>query len=410
MATIESSPLAKAVDRGEGRPVHELALRIGVVFPGDPTAATTASGIPAGVARGLKEIGVEPVPLRAEPPEPLNSAVWNLVAALRIHRVWSNRPRETVRMARKVAYSGPELALLRSWAARSAFNRALPLDGVVQVGTGFSLPATLPAATFEDMTVPQAVRLGYPHWRALSARAVAARMKRQGRAYSQAKACCTRTHWAADSIVEDYGVPPAKVHAVGVGRNHDPRPSERDWHNPRFLFIGREWERKNGPGVLRAFQRLRAENPGATLDVVGKHPPIELPGVIGHGPLRENDPAERATLEGLFERATCYVMPSHHEPAGIVYVEAGAAGVASIGTTRGGAGELIGDAGRLVDPDDDEALLAAMRELANPSTAARLGAEARRRAAFFTWRAVAERLVRALDPPGVEVDSLADFL
>ena len=39
----------------------------------------------------------------------------------------------------------------------------------------------------------------------------------------------------------------------------------------------------------------------------------------------------------------------------------------------------------------------AMLRLADPATAARLGAAAKRRAEEFTWTAVAQRLLRALE-------------
>ena len=103
-------------------------------------------------------------------------------------------------------------------------------------------------------------------------------------------------------------------------------------------------------------------------------------------------------------------MPSLHEPAGIVYVEAGGAGIASIGTTNGGAATMIGPGGILVDPLDQEQIAAAMLELANPGTAQRLGELAYRHSALFTWRKVAERLIRALAPHGVDTGGLAEFL
>ena len=194
-----------------------------------------------------------------------------------------------------------------------------------------------------------------------------------------------------------------------MGRNHDPSPVERDWSVPRFLFVGRDWVGKNGAGVMRAFARLRSEIPEARLDVVGD-PPLHAPGVTGHGPLRLNVPAERARAEVLFQRATCFVMPSHFEASAIVYAEAAAAGLPSIGTSVGGSRELIGDGGRLVDPADDDDLLDAMRALAEPGTAERLGALSLERSALFTWRAVAERLLRALALPGASPAGLAPFL
>ena len=75
----------------------------------------------------------------------------------------------------------------------------------------------------------------------------------------------------------------------------------------------------------------------------------------------------------LFSAATCFVMPSRFEPFGIAYVEAGMAGLASIGTTVGGAATAVGEGGILVNPDDPPALTEAMRILAQPAEAARLG-------------------------------------
>jgi glycosyltransferase involved in cell wall biosynthesis len=184
----------------------------------------------------------------------------------------------------------------------------------------------------------------------------------------------------------------------------------RDWSTPHFLFIGKDWEGKNGEAVVRAFDRLRRDTPEATLDIVGNHPPLDSAGVTGHGPLSLDDPASRRRIEALYRRATCFVLPSHYEASALVYVEAGAAGLPCIGTINGGTRDLVGDAGRLVDPLDDEGLYQAMRELSNPATAEALGAIARERAPLFSWRAVAERIVRALQLPGVRLEAYAEFL
>jgi len=99
------------------------------------------------------------------------------------------------------------------------------------------------------------------------------------------------------------------------------------------------------------------------------------------------------------------------EPLGIVYAEAAAAGVPSIGSTAGGARTIIGDeGGRLTPPGDPAALEAAMLELCDPETARRMGEAARERAQAFTWDAVAGRMLRALAPPGVDLDDLPGFL
>ena len=272
-------------------------------------------------------------------------------------------------------------------------------DAVIQIGTGYAVPPGPRVATFEDLTIPQAVSLDYPGWDQLSAAAIRSRKDLQRRSYERATACCSSTLWASESVISDYGIDRAKVHAVGIGRNSEPTPpAERDWSTPRFLFVGLDWEGKNGPGVLRAFARVRALIPEARLDVVGAHPPIDAPGVHGHGVMVMGVAEDKARLERLFEAATCFVLPSHRDAAGIVYLEAAAAGLPVIGSAAGGPRDLIGDGGCVVDPADDEALFEAMRAYSDPALAQKLGAAGLRRAPRFTWRAVAGRMAHALAP------------
>lgn len=384
---------------------------VGLLFPGEPRHPATWSGTPAGLAGGLERADVAVVPLRAEAPPAIARAATGAVALLRLHRTLRPPLAGARALTRAVARASPELGTVQTWAARASLRRSASLDGIVQIGAGYEpRPSGTPLVTYEDITIAQAVELGYPEWRTLSRRAVAARIDRQRRVYEHAVACCMTTSWAAESVVRDYGVAPEKVHAVGVGLNHRTEPVERDWSTPRFLFVGRDWEGKNGPMLLDVFRRLRAEIPEARLDVVGRHPPLADPGVNGHGFLRLGQPDERARLVRLLGDATCFVLPSRYEASALAYVEACAAGLPCIGTAVGGSHQLIGEGGCVVDPRDPDALLAAMRDLCDPETAARLGAAGRVHSALFTWDAVAGRILRALRPDGVAVAPLPAFL
>jgi glycosyltransferase involved in cell wall biosynthesis len=370
--------------------------RIGVAFPGDPANRATWSGTPSGVMRGLAEIGVEPVAIQAEPSPLVRAATLNAVTIAYL------RPGRSLRAValrgRAAAWASPAMAAVNSWASPKRLRQAGALDGIVQIGTGYTLDTDIPIATFEDMTIEQTRGHAYAGWSDISERALQNRIERQRRIYDQAVACCLTSRWAAESVIDDYGIAPAKVHVVGVGRNHTaPAEIERDWTTPRFLFVGMDWPRKNGDAVVQAFARLRETLPDARLDLVGAHPPVDAPGVTGHGVLRMDDPDQHAKLERLFGEATCFVMPSLSEASAIAYVEAGAAGLPSIGTTSGGSDYLIGEGGVVVDPHDHAALLAAMHRLADPVTAQRMGAAAKLRSRMFTWPEVARRLVRALE-------------
>jgi glycosyltransferase involved in cell wall biosynthesis len=195
---------------------------------------------------------------------------------------------------------------------------------------------------------------------------------------------------------DDYGITESQLRVVGMG--HRPRVAnpDRDWSVPRLLFVGVDWRRKNGAALVEAFAELRRDRPDATLDLVGQHPPIDMPGVTGHGFLPREDPAAQAKLDGLYTKATMFVLPSRFDPSPISYLEAASAGIPVIATTEGGAGELLGAAAEEVHPDDRGALLTAMRRLSDPETAQRMGHEGARRAADSTWAAVAHRILVAL--------------
>jgi glycosyltransferase involved in cell wall biosynthesis len=365
-----------------------MSTDLHVVFPGDGARAGSWSGIPGGLLQGLGELGVDASHISAEPPRVVRLP---LTLALSVARRSSRRA---------VTEGSAEVAALRSIALRARLLWTRAHGPIVQVGTGYAVPPGRPVVTLEDMTIRQAIALGIPEWRAQPEHSVRARVRLQRASYARALGCCVASDWAAQSVVSDYGIPSQKVHVVGLGRNHDPRPVPRDWTQPRFLFVGLDWSRKGGPELLRAFRDLRDRVPEATLDVVGAHPRLDAAGVRGHGPLALNAHGTNDRLQDLFETATCCVMPSSFEPFGIVHVEAAAAGVPSIGTTVGGAAYAIGSrAGLLVRPGDEEGLLGAMLELSNPDTAMRMGAAALERSGRFTWRAVAERVLAALDTP-----------
>lgn len=355
--------------------------RVALVYRSGKPKESAWSGTPAGLAHGLSALGFKAEFIDAEPRR----------SVVRLAQIWTTLAYGN----RSGGMLAPEIRELRRVCARLRAPRRAP-DGVVQMGSDFGVPLPGRLVTYDDQTVSQLARV-YPIRELLGADAVTRWIREQGKCYEAAVTCCVMSRWTADSIVHDYNVDPGKVRVVGAGRNYNARPVERDWTPPRFLFMGYDWERKNGELVLRAFARLRERVRDARLDIAGGHPRVDMEGVTAHGPLRLSDPHERAHAEELFESATCFVMPSQCENFGIVYVEAAAAGVPSIGTTIGGAADAIGqEGGLLVDPSNDEALVAAMAAMCDPERARRMGAAARARSHLFTWEAVARRITEAL--------------
>jgi glycosyltransferase involved in cell wall biosynthesis len=109
-------------------------------------------------------------------------------------------------------------------------------------------------------------------------------------------------------------------------------------------------------------------------------------------------PLDDAALAAALRSHHVLAVPSLYEGFGIVYLEAMGFAVVPVGTTAGGATEVIqdGESGRLVPPGDAPALAAALRDLCDDR--ARLAALAagalRRFAGFPTWN---QGMARARD-------------
>jgi glycosyltransferase involved in cell wall biosynthesis len=357
------------------------AATVAIVAVGDPRSSGTWSGVTAGICDGLRALGVGVVPIDVSLPHRRELALLTAAAAPTRNRY--------------DAEGAAIVARVRSSIARRALARA-SVDGVIQIGTTFTLPSGSRFVTLEDMTLRQAVAV-HPVFSRMSARATSSWERRRARIYAAARACASASSWTADSLLDDYGIEERRVAVVGFGANHRPSAAAREWRSPRFLFVGIDWERKGGPLLLRAFARVRETVPAARLDVVGGHPPLRQEGVSFHGVLSQERERDREMLLELFARATCFVMPSLVEPFGIAYVEAASSGLPSIGSSVGGPADVIGgDGGAVVEPGDEEALVSAMLGLCDPESARRMGEAARARSTLYTWPRVAERLLRAL--------------
>jgi glycosyltransferase involved in cell wall biosynthesis len=153
----------------------------------------------------------------------------------------------------------------------------------------------------------------------------------------------------------------------------------------RLVFVG------NGP--LRAELEAQAEARGikARVHFLGETPPMEMPGVMN-----------ALDILILPSRTT----PSWKEQFGRVLIEAGACGLAVVGSDSGAIPEVVADAG-LIFPEGDAAALATClnRLRCEPELRARYGQIGRARAlSLFSWQCVATQMhslyQEALGRPG----------
>jgi len=375
--------------------VSSPAPRIAVAAIGDPDDPALWSGTPNNIVSAFRGAGVDVVTIDVR--YGYDRVILDTVALPRVVAGMRTRGlRPGLDRERRVAQQSMMLSRARAHTARKRLESCGRVDGVVQMGTGYII-SHASVVSYEDMTVAQAINWPETRWGDVPARMVRRRREQQEAAYQRNRGAAFSTGWAAESATTQLHCAPEKAHVVGIGANFViDQVDERDWSTPRFFFAGREWSRKNGADVVTAFAEVRRSFPQAELHLAGHHPRIDQPGVVDHGHLDLGVAHDRRRMIELWATSTCCVVPSRFEPAGIIYVEAMHAGIPSIGTTQGGAADIIGDAGTVVDPGNMDSLVAAMRSYCNPGVAAKAGLRARRRSTRFSWANVASGLLAAL--------------
>ncbi|RIL06720.1 glycosyltransferase family 1 protein [bacterium] len=104
------------------------------------------------------------------------------------------------------------------------------------------------------------------------------------------------------------------------------------------------------------------------------------------GPVADGD------LPALYSGAAVFAFPSRYEGFGLPPLEAMACGAPVVAADASSLPEVVGDAGRLVPPDDARAWARALAEvLGQPAVAAEMRARGLARAATFSWAATARQ-------------------
>ena len=106
-------------------------------------------------------------------------------------------------------------------------------------------------------------------------------------------------------------------------------------------------------------------------------------------------------LRDLYAAADCVLMPSTHEPFGIVALEAMAMGCPLIATEVDGLGEIVCDGedeyAMIIPAESPEAILAALKVLRRSTVRAELRALGLRRVRDFTWDVAADKTLEVYE-------------
>ncbi|MGR3492241.1 MAG: glycosyltransferase, partial [Shimia sp.] len=236
--------------------------------------------------------------------------------------------------------------------------------------------------------------------------------ERQVRAYDPN--ACARTHVVPPGINPERDGEVLPLFPAGLQTLGDPR-------KPIILAIARPVEKKNLTGLLAAYagspdlQRMAnlvivagqardgvprvGEEAGvlnrlrAMVETAGLDQKVALPA--------QHTRADVRALYALAARRGVFVNPAIHEPFGLTFLEAAAAGAPVVVTQNGGPPDIARrlGTGALVDPYDAAAIAEACREaLTNPAIRAAAGRARGNVAEHFSWAAWAARVAAILSP------------
>jgi glycosyltransferase involved in cell wall biosynthesis len=166
---------------------------------------------------------------------------------------------------------------------------------------------------------------------------------------------------------------------------------------PSLLFFGRISHYKGLDTLLEAMPLVWESWPEVTLTVAGSGEVPELPALADPRVTLRAEHVPEADVPGLFEAATCVVLPYRQASQSGIGAEAKQYGRAMIVTDVGGLPDLVADGGgRLVPPEDPAALAAAIVEVVGtPGLAAEIGAEAAASVGAVDWASVGAQTLAA---------------
>jgi glycosyltransferase involved in cell wall biosynthesis len=216
----------------------------------------------------------------------------------------------------------------------------------------------------------------------------------------------TMSEYLKRSFCEDFGIDEKKITCIGCGINLDEIPDEvdKDYEKKNILFIGRDFVRKGGEQILRAFKIVREKFTNARLFIIGPRElnlPRELSsGVVFLGFLSKNDPTQGEVFRRTLQESSLFVMPSLYEPLGIAPLEAMVNQIPCILTNGWAFPEMVrpGFNGELVECGDTNDLPEKMLSLlSSPSRLKEMGSAGRTLVLEnYTWDTVVAKLVSAL--------------
>lgn len=211
------------------------------------------------------------------------------------------------------------------------------------------------------------------------------------------------------AIVDRFGIAPERVRTtlwgvdaprtqVTVGQVQARYGLPRRW----FVYPAVTWPHKNHELLIRAFATVAAQEHDVVLVLTGGEAQSEesvraqIAGTGLRGRVRRTGLIPRNDMLAIVRGAVALAFPSRYEGFGLPVLEAMSLGTAVLAGDAAALPEVVGDAGLLIDPDDEDAWGEALLQLLHDGDEReRLVAAGHRRVGAFSWANTARDTVAA---------------
>jgi glycosyltransferase involved in cell wall biosynthesis len=226
------------------------------------------------------------------------------------------------------------------------------------------------------------------------------------RSAEAARLILTPSEFTRRTVIERLNIDPNFVvvvpHGISPHEHREHRAGVRDEYDirgPYFLYPAITYPHKNHLVLIEAFAKVLESHPDTTLVLTGAKGSLEVRIKTEIGQLGISDRVKRLGyismehLDALYREAVAMCFPSRFEGFGAPVLEAMGRSCPVITADATALPEIVGDAGRLLSPDNSDHWAQAMIDILVDSEArSRLAKAGLERARTFSWTAAADVL------------------
>ena len=295
------------------------------------------------------------------------------------------------------------------------FKKMETLDTILEIGD-ISIIKNIPFFIYQDLSLDLLIRYlkenskEVPGFELFNLNDFYKRREWQLKIYEKCSGVFTMSKWLANSLVTDTGLPSKKIHVVHAGANII--PDKINYHliekkrESIILFIGRDFFRKGGDIVVKAFKILKKKySSNLKLIIIGqKYWPLN--GEIPDGVVLLGDTSWEV-IRKYYMMADLYCMPSRFEAFGIVFTEALSFGVPCIGRKLCAMPEIIkpGINGYLLDNENPKNLAEIIvKVLEDVDMKFRMKKLSKHYREYYSWNRVASDIVKIMKYDQIKIN------